>query len=197
MRQVVLFVTVLAGPLTAQTATAEANGVTPEWDVRSYMSSLVADVQRMQSLLNRVDAPHWVKRGAPDAYIQQSKSSVEAIQHLVEATDALSREPERLPAALETFFQLERMELLVTSLNNGVRKWQSEYTANEISLALSANMVHRDRLRQHIRDLAAARENEFRIMNEEAQRCRGTLTKAAPAPPCRPAPRRSRAAPRQ
>jgi hypothetical protein len=197
MRPVMLGLTIVAGSLTAQTPPTDANGVTPEWDVRSYMTSLVADVHRMRSLLNRVDAPHWVTRGAPDAYIQQSKSSLEAMEHLVAATEALSREPERLPAALETFFQLERMELLVTSLNNGVRKWQSEYTANEINLALSANMVHRDRLRQHIRDLAAAREDEFRIMNEEAQRCRGILTKAAPAPPCRPAPRRSRAARRQ
>jgi hypothetical protein len=198
MRSLLLALAALSSSLVAQNATSEADGVTAEWDVRSYMKSLVSDVQRMRSLLNRVDAPHWVSRGAPDAYLQQSKSSLEAIEHLVAATESLSQEPERLSSALETFFQLERMELLVNSLNAGVRKWQSEYTANEIREALSANMVHRDRLRQHIRDLAAARENEFRIMNEEAQRCRGTLTKAAPPPPpCRPAPRRSRAARRQ
>jgi hypothetical protein len=197
MRPVVFVLTFLTCILSAQSVNTEANGVAAEWDVRSYMSSLVADVRRMRSLLNRVDAPHWVSRGAPEAYIQQSKSSLEAIEHLVNATEALSRQPEALPAALETYFQLERMELLVGSLNNGVRKWQSDYTANEISQALSANMVHRDRLRQHIRDLAAARENEFRIMNEEAQRCRGTLTKAAPEAPCRPAPRRNRATRRQ
>jgi hypothetical protein len=175
-----------------QTPAVDGNGVTAEWDVRSYMTQLVADVQRMRSLLNRVDAPHWVSRGAPEAYIQQSKSSLDAMEHLVAATEDLSRQPEKLSAAIETFFQLERMELLVASLNNGVRKWQSEHTANEMSEALSANMVHRDRLRQHIRDLASARENEQRIMNEEAQRCRGMLTREAPAPPVRSAPRRSR-----
>jgi hypothetical protein len=150
-----------------QTPAVDGNGVTAEWDVRSYMTQLVADVQ-------------------------QSKSSLDAMEHLVAATEDLSRQPEKLSAAIETFFQLERMELLVASLNNGVRKWQSEHTANEMSEALSANMVHRDRLRQHIRDLASARENEQRIMNEEAQRCRGMLTREAPAPPVRSAPRRSR-----
>lgn len=190
MRAAVLVLTVLAGIAAAQTP--EAGGITPEWDVRSYMASLVADVQRMRSLVNRVDAPHWVSRGAPDAYLQQSKSAQESMEHLVAATEALSKQPEGLTAALEAFFQLERMELLITSLNNGVRKWQSEYTANEISQSLSANMVHRDRLRQHIRDLATARESEFRIMNEEAQRCRGTLTQAPPPPtPCRSVPKRS------
>lgn len=194
MRDAVLVLTIFTGFISAQTPAN--SGITAEWDVRSYMASLVSDVHRMRSLMNRVDAPHWVARGAPEAYLQQSKSSLEAMEHLVTATEELSRQPERLSAALETYFQLERMELLVASLNNGVRKWQSEYTANEISQSLSANMVHRDRLRQHIRDLTAAREAEFRIMNEEAQRCRGTLTQAAPPTPCRSAPRRSRPASR-
>lgn len=190
--RVVFALTLVTLSLTAQTpAQTENAGVTAEWDVRSYMAALVEDVKHLRSLLNRVDAPHWVSRGAPEAYIQQSKSSLDAMQYLMTATEELSRYPEKLSAAVETYFQLERMELLVQSLNNGVRKWQSENTANEMSHVLSANMVHRDRLRQHIRDLTLARENESRIMNEEAQRCRGMLTKSAEPPP-RPAPKRKR-----
>src|SRR5688572_12253238 len=112
----VFALTLLTGSLAAQSQTTEKASVAAEWDVRSYMSALVEDVHKLRSLLNRVDAPHWVSRGAPEAYIQQSKSSLEAMEILVTATEDLSKQPEKLPAALETFFQLERMELLVTSL---------------------------------------------------------------------------------
>jgi site-specific recombinase len=154
--------------------------VAPEWDIRTNMQSLVADVRLFEPLLRRLDPEHWVKRGAPEAYVQQLTSSQQAMEQLNAATDQLSRSPEKLSAALNVFFELERMETLMKSLRDGARKWQSEDLSNRITEALAANTTHHERLRQHVRDLAVTREQEFHIMNQEAQRCRGMLTKQPP-----------------
>jgi hypothetical protein len=166
------------------------DGVAAAWDVAANMGALQEDVRKVEPLLRRVDTAHWISRGAPEAYARQLASSQSAVQQLVASADKLARNPEQLSAALDAFFELERMELLLNSLRDGVRKWQSQDLANQFTQVLGANILHRDRLRQHIRDLTASHEAEYRIANEEAQRCRGILLKQAPER--KPAPSRSR-----
>jgi hypothetical protein len=156
------------------------------------MGALQEDVRKIEPLLRRVDTPHWISRGAPEAYARQLASSQSAVQQLVAAADKLARNSEQLTLAIEAFFELERMELLLNSLREGVRKWQSHELANEFTMVLGANILHRDRLRQHIRDLAVARESEYRTANEEVQRCRGMLLRQTPPPVSKPARSRSR-----
>jgi hypothetical protein len=156
---------------------AFSQGVSPEWDIKSNMSALASDVRRLEPLLQQVKPEDWVPKGAPDAYIRQLQSSTVSLKHLIAATDGLARDPERLPAALDTFFQLEKMELLLASLREGVRRYQSPTLADQFVALLASNSVHRDRLRQHITDLAAVREQEFQVVDREAQRCRASLSK--------------------
>lgn len=144
------------------------------------MTALAGDVRKLEPLLSQVKAAEWISQGAPKAYVQQAKSAQGTLAHLVVATSALAEEPERLTAALEAFFQMERMDLLLGSLRNGVRKYQSPDLGDMLNRAWATNAVHRDRLRQHIRDLAQLREQEYKIVNEEAQRCRGMITQQAP-----------------
>lgn len=159
----------------------ETASVTPEWDVRGNMAALATDIRKLEPLLGQVNAADWVAKGAPRAYVQQAKSAQGTLAHLVVATSALAQEPERLTAALEAFFQMERMELLLGSLRSGVRKYQSPDLGDHLNRAWGTNAVHRDRLRQHIRDLAHVREQEYKIVNQEAQRCRGMITQQAPS----------------
>jgi hypothetical protein len=168
------------------------SGVAAAWDVAANMGALQEDVRKIEPLLRRVDTPYWIKRGAPEAYARQLASSQAAVQQLVAAADNLARNSEQLTLALDAFFELERMELLLNSLREGVRKYQSEELANQFTQVLGANILHRDRLRQHIRDLANAREAEYRTANEEVQRCRGMLLKQTPPPVSKPARTRSR-----
>jgi hypothetical protein len=190
MRAAVIVITLsaLAGVLRAQ---GQA-GVAAAWDVAANMGALQEDVRKIEPLLRRVDTPHWISRGAPEAYARQLASSQSAVQQLVASADNLARNPEQLSTALDAFFELERMELLLNSLREGVRKWQSQDLANQFTQVLGANILHRDRLRQHIRDLTASREAEYKTANEEAQRCRGILLKQTPPPERKPVPSRSR-----
>jgi hypothetical protein len=155
----------------------QSAGTSPEWDVRANMAALATEVQRLEPLLKQVKPAEWVQRGGPEAYIRQLKSSQASVQILVAATSALAKDPDRLPTAFNAYFQMERMEMLVGSLKEGVRRYQSAEIANELTTMLGASSVHRDRLRQHITDLAAAREQDFRIADDEAQRCRSSLSR--------------------
>lgn len=184
---VFLFSLSAAGLFAQDSSAAAAEGVTPEWDVRSNMSEMASDVRKLEPLLSRADAGEWVKKGASDTYVRQSVSADAAVKALITATVSLANRPERLTTALEAFFQMERTEMLLGSLRDGVRRYQSQDLANEFNHQFAAIANHRDRLRQHIRDLAELREQEFNIANQEAQRCRGMLTKqtAAERPPDR------------
>ena len=155
----------------------QTTGIAPEWDVKANMAALINDVKRFDPLLQQVKVAQWVENGAPEAYIRQLKSSQGMVQHVIAATAALARDPDRLTVALEAFFQMEKMEMLVGSLKEGVRRYQSAEIANELTTVLAANSIHRDRLRLHLSELASAREQELKIMDEEAQRCRGALSR--------------------
>ena len=72
---------------------------------------------------------------------------------------------------------MERMGLLLDSLRKGIVKYQSGDLANMVSQSFATWDGDRNRLWQHIRDLARMREQEYQIANEEAQRCRGLLTR--------------------
>ena len=167
------------------------NGVAAAWDVRSFMTELDNGVRNLEPLLGSLTPRDWIAKGAPGAYIRQVESTQKSMLSLFEATSKLSHEPERLTAAIDAYFQMERMELLLNSLKEGVRKYQSSEAADRFNVVIGENSVHRDRLRQHVSDLAATREQEFRIVDQEAQRCRGLILRQ-PEPTRSERPRKSR-----
>lgn len=191
MRSITIALLITAGPVICP---GQDGGVAAEWDVRANMDAFVADVRKVEPLLKWVNVDSWVKEGAPSAYQRQLQTSKSAVQQLVAATEKLATDPEKLQAALDAYFELERMELLLNSLREGVRKYQSPDLANQFTQVLGLNILHRDRLRQHIRDLSTTREQEYAIANQEAQRCRGMILRQTP-PQTQPnrRPNRSRA----
>jgi hypothetical protein len=160
-----------------------AQGVAPEWDLKSNLSSLVTDVAKLQPLLKQVNPQDWVNKGAPAAYAKQVQSAQNTVEHLINVTQALADRPERLSLALDAFFEMEKMDVLIGSVREAVRKYQSAEVADALNRQFAAHSVHKERLRQYVRELSRTREQEYEIVNEEAQRCRSAITKdAAPAP---------------
>jgi hypothetical protein len=111
---------------------------------------------------------------------------------LLAAAQTLRKQPEKLTLALETLFRLQAVESQVNSLVEAVRRYQNPAVGDLLVSVVSANSTNRDQLRQYVTDLAQTKEQEFQIVDGEAQRCRGMLmrqppAKSAPAPP-KPAP---------
>jgi hypothetical protein len=159
----------------------QSAGVPPEWEVRKDLASIAEQTGRLRPLLDAVKPEQWAEKGAPDAYVAQWRSVMAESDYLVRTTKELAAEPERLTLALETYLRLQSLDALLGSLNEGIRKYQNPALADLIQGAMSDGAAGRDKLRQYVVQLAAVKEQQLRVADQEAQRCRGTLLKQAPA----------------
>jgi hypothetical protein len=107
--------------------------------------------------------------------VTQWKSSEAELRYLLQSSQAFSRQPDRLPLALDTYFRMQSMNTILGSLIEGIRKYQNPAVGDLVQGIMNENSGNRERLRQYVVDLATEKEQEFQIADKEAQRCRGTL----------------------
>ena len=169
-------------PSAATASPANANkGVASEWDIRKLLDSLSQQAEHLKPVIDQVQPAAWQSKGAPDAYIGQWTAVEAQLKYLIAATDAFSRQPERLPLGLDAYFRMQALDSSFDSLVEGVRKYQNPALANLMQTLLAENSTNRDRLRQYLQDLATQKEQEFQVADREAQRCRAALLQQ-PAP---------------
>jgi len=166
-----------------------AQGVSAPWDIAQTLGALTEQAQRLTPLLNQLTPEQWVERGAPATYTAQWHNAQNEVGYLMGAAQAMQKQPEKLTLALETLFRLQALESQVSSLVEGVRRYQNPAVGDLLISVMGANSANRDQLRDYLTDLARTKEQEFRIVDDEAQRCRGTLTRQAPARPAAAAPK--------
>ena len=177
---IILATACLISPVAVQ---AQAGGFAPEWEIRKTVATLAAECQRLKPLLEEVKPQEWVSKGAPQAYVPQWTTARSEVQYMATSTENLSREPEKLTFALDAFFRLQALESILASLGEGVKKYQNPALADLIRGVFSENSGNREKLRQYIIQLAAAKDLEFQVVNQEAQRCRGMLLRQPAQPP--------------
>jgi len=165
-----------------------AQGVSAPWDISQTLGALTQQAERLNPLLNQLTPEQWVARGAPAVYTAQWHGAQNELGYLMGAARAMQKQPEKLTLALETLFRMQAVESQVTSLVDGVRRYQNPAVGDLLVSVLGANSANRDQLRQYVSDLAQTKEQEFQVVDQEAQRCRGTLNRQAPARPAPPKP---------
>ena len=156
---------------------AQPSGVSSEWDIRKLLESLDLEAQHLKPVIDQVKPESWLAKGAPNTYVTQWKTAHAELRYLLSSSEALSRQPEKLTSALDTYFRMQAMESTVGSVMEGVRKYQNPALANLMEGVLAENSANRDRLRQYVQDLAAQKEQELQVADREAQRCRDTLVR--------------------
>src|SRR5665213_3365711 len=172
----------------ALTLPAHAQGLSAPWDISQTLVSLAAQTQRLTPILEQLTPAQWEAKGAPPAYTSQWRNARSEVGYLLNAAQNLRKQPEKLTLALETLFRLQAVESQVNSLVDGVRRYQNPAVGDLLVSVVSANSANRDQLRQYITDLAQTKEQEFKIVDAEAQRCRGSLSaRPATAAPKHPA----------
>ena len=164
---------------------ARAQGVSAPWDISQTLTSLAEQSQRLLPILEQLTPEKWEAKGAPAAYTAQWRAVRSEVGYLLSASEAMKKQPERLTLGLETLFRLQAVEAQVNSLIDGVRRYQNPAVGDLLVSVVSANSANRDQLRQYITDLAQTKEEEFQVVDREAQRCRGNLMSK---PAARPAP---------
>jgi hypothetical protein len=159
---------------------AQSPSVPPEWEVRDALAALVEKTGKLDPLLDAVKPEDWVPKGAPQAYVAQWKSVKEETSHAIRSARELEKEPERLTLALETYFRLQSVDQMLVSLGEGIAKYQNPALADLIRGAMAETGSGRERLRQYIVQLAALREEQLVIADQEAQRCRIQMLQQGP-----------------
>ena len=173
-----LAATAIAAPL----ALGQANptppaGLESEWSIQKVLAALQADSRRLKPLVDQADPTTWRYSDSNNSYIAQWQTAEKEIAYLNGATENLARQPEKLTLAMEAYFRLQALESTVSSLADGLRTHSNPAVADLLKGALAENSINRERLKQYLMELASQKEQEYQIMDREAQRCRGMLTK--------------------
>jgi hypothetical protein len=150
--------------------------------LRNILAALVKDNEQLQSLIAQLTPQQWYEqKGAPSTYILQWTTAQRQVKDVVIATRLLSQNTESLSQALDTYFRLEALDTSARSLHDGARKYADRATADKLDELIARNFTNRERFRNYLLDLASSKEQDFKIADAEAQRCRGMISKETPA----------------
>ena len=170
-------------PLVFLSLTVRAQGVSAPWDISQTVTALAAQAERLKPVLEQLTPEQWQSKGAPATYVTQWRAAQDEVGYVLRAADALSKQPEKLSLAFETYFRMQAVEAQINSLVEGVRRYQNPAVGDLMISVMAANSTNRDQLRQYITDLTETKEQEFKIADKEAQRCRGILVRQTPPRP--------------
>jgi hypothetical protein len=155
-------------------------GLETDWDIGAILLEMSAHASRLAPVLDKVDVKSWIEKGASETYQAQWQSSKDQTRAIADGAKALSQNPERLAAGLELFFRIEGLETMLGTLEEGIRQYQTPALAQELAGLEAENGVNRGRFQRYIVELAAQREQEYNVMDREAQRCRSMVFSAQP-----------------
>ena len=170
-----------------------APSVPASWDVSTSVNELAAQVAKLKPVLAQLTPQAWVDQGASTAYVAQWKGAQQELDYLDQTARALEKQPEKLTAALDVYFRLQAVEWRLESLSEGARKYQNPAAGDLLAAAVGEDATKRDQLRQYITDLASQNEQEFSVVEREAQRCREDQNRQQPRPAPAPAKRNTKA----
>ncbi len=160
-----------------QKAQAES-GLENPWDVRSIITSINKDAAKLRPLLAQLNPQQWYdQKGAPSTYILQLQTAQRQVNDIDVTTKMLSEKTEDLALALDEYFRLEALDFSARSLAEGARKYGPRGQADQLDALVAGNFANRQGLRQYLKDLSTSLEQNFKIADQEAQRCRGIISK--------------------
>jgi hypothetical protein len=151
---------------------AFAQGIAPEWEIRKTLATISSDLKRISPIFEQLRPAEWVKAGASETYTQQLKSTQEQLDGARIVIGSLSRTPEKLGVAVDAYFRLETLEMMLGSLGDGLRRYQNPALADLLAGTWADGSGSRMELRKYVHDLASVKDDELAVMDREAQACR-------------------------
>jgi hypothetical protein len=149
----------------------------PEWDIHKTLDAIALHADRLAPFVGQIHPENWIAAGAPQAYVSQAKTCQSELLAIAASARDLSRNPEKLTGALQLLFRIRTLETMLASLAEGLRKYQNPSMADMLQGAVAEDAGNRDHLQQYSLELAIAKEQECHVADEEAQRCRQSLSR--------------------
>jgi hypothetical protein len=178
VRGLLIFMSAASLYAQAPSAAQEPAGLETKWEIAPVLQQVAAHAEQLSPVLDKIHAQAWVEKGASDTYVAQLQSSKEQAVTLAAEAKALAGNPERLSGLLQVMFRLQGLDSMLASLGEGMRRYQGAAAAQGLASAVGKYGATREKLQRYIVNLAAEQEQDLKVMDQEAQRCRGILTQA-------------------
>ncbi|HZS56323.1 MAG TPA: hypothetical protein VFA65_18100 [Bryobacteraceae bacterium] len=166
-----------AAAATPKQQSPQSAGLETPWDARRIVAAVEQTDEQLRPLLAKMNPQRWYdEKGAPSTYIVQWQTAQQQLNDVATTTRLLEQKIDSLSAALDVYFRMEALDVSARSLNEGAQRYADRSTADELSRLIAQNFTSRERFRDYIKDLASSTEQNFKIADEEAQRCRGMIS---------------------
>jgi len=136
---------------------------------------------RVRPMLDQVHAQEWIAKGAPDTWAVQLAGVTQQIGAIESDMTNLSQHPEQMRECMQALFRVQAYHRTLDSVMAGLRKYQNPALAELIQSVAGEDQDDLARLQEYILDLANQKEQEFLVVDHEAQRCRALISRE-PAP---------------
>jgi hypothetical protein len=151
-------------------------------EVAAIFSRISQRAARIEPMLEQLHPNDWIARGAPDTYLTQWNSIRQQFTAIESDMSDLAQHPDRLTDSMSALFRVQATNLALGSLMGGVRKYQNPALADLIESVAAEAGGDIDRFERHLLEMATEKEQQFTLVDREAQRCRANLSRQ-PAPP--------------
>jgi hypothetical protein len=167
----------LAAVLFAMAAFGQQSYPVSDDEIKAALAGVTQHTSRIEPMLRQLNPADWVAKGAPQTYVTQWNAALSAIDSIrIEMTN-LGQRPDQMSEELQALFRIGSYHQGLRSLMGAVRRYQNPALADLIESVAAEDQGDIDRMQQYVTELAAEKERQFNLMNEEAQRCRGLLSK--------------------
>lgn len=147
---------------------------------------------RLTPMLEQMKTAEWIAKGASETYGQQAATAVTQLGAVRQDMAELQRHPEKMQDAMKALFRIQTFHRTLDSLLGGLRKYQNPALADLIGSVAVEDAPDLQKVQDYILELANQKDQEYQVVEREAQRCRGVISRepapVAPRAPARPKP---------
>jgi hypothetical protein len=163
-------------------AAQQIAGVENNYDARKLVQAAIQADQDLKPILANLNPRDWYeKKGAPSTYNLQWQTAQDELRYVEIAGNMVLQHVDSLPPLLDLYYRMEALELTARSLDQGAQQYAPRQDADKLDRWVGHGFEVRRRMREYIQDVATSLEQNFKIADEEAQRCRAAITKVPPA----------------
>jgi hypothetical protein len=157
----------------------------PDQDIVAVYNQISQRAARIEPMLQQLHPKEWIANGAPDTYLAQWTTANQQFRAIQSDMAELVQQPENMTESMKALFRIQTAHQMLGSLMGGVRKYQNPALADLIESVAAEAGADIERIERRLVEMAAEKDQQFTVVDREAQRCRATLSKQ-PAQPSRP-----------
>lgn len=184
MRPYISVLLLAASAAFAQQPAVESAGFSDQ-QILDIFNGISQHEAQLQPMLEQIRAGDWVAKGAPDAYIAQLETARQQAGAIKIDMSELVQHPDHMTDCIKALFRARAFHDVLGSLLGGVRRYQNPALADLIESVAAEDQAQLGRLEQYVLELATDKEQQFAVIDKEAQRCRATLSRQPAATPLR------------